>query len=437
MDRLTALQRLTPDAVRCWVDDYVIFKRGLRYQEKGAVRDMRWTSNGLVARVSGTRSYTTEVPFDRDGLAWPECSCPFDWGPICKHAVAVALEAAERVAAGALIPGAGGPSDLDPPSVLSGGLQRWLQQLEHDELVELLLDLAEDHPRTRADLTARYERVVDPLHLAEDALHSLEESKAEEPQEDAYATLLRNLQRLFDDERYAETLDLFAALYDSGHYSSEHRRMEARAHAALGDPVPLGRLEVEAFFVSPRASAIPSIRDRLSRSWPELQAVLGHFMITGVSPLHEDYDGPPWTLGALRGAPPPSSQVRFSRLLEDAISEALTRDHVDDAQAWFDAAIEHRPAILTGPIPLQLAEHLIDTDARRAFGLWFMHIEALLRAPKPTTASLTAVVLQLRELKALMQERGHEVGWEMIIADLRALHGGTGEFLALADAFGV
>ena len=67
-----------------------IVERGVDYALSGRVVETREGPGGLEAKVQGTggEPYLVRVLDDGDGGLLPECSCPFDWEPFCKHAVA-------------------------------------------------------------------------------------------------------------------------------------------------------------------------------------------------------------------------------------------------------------------------------------------------------------------------------------------------------------
>ena len=76
-----------------WASEAVV-ARGRAYHQDGHVLDWEWDNNQLTAEVEGTgpEPYHVEITFDEN--VWPhsECECPFDWEPLCKHAVAALLE---------------------------------------------------------------------------------------------------------------------------------------------------------------------------------------------------------------------------------------------------------------------------------------------------------------------------------------------------------
>jgi uncharacterized Zn finger protein len=191
----TALQKLTshPEAkegmhmthgdtgvtlaqLRAWVGE-AIFKRGQDYELRGKVRELAATPAGeLLAWVHGSERYATRVSLAADQLA-ADCTCPY--GGICKHAVAVALaylnrsEQApplpiaaasdvrlamlERKAAAALVAvqAAGLPTIFDPNAGQDPELRAFLADRSQDELVALLIDLAQRYPDVREAIAVR------------------------------------------------------------------------------------------------------------------------------------------------------------------------------------------------------------------------------------------------------------------------------------------
>lgn len=71
-----------------------IYHRGEDYYRSGHVESIEWDGSHVTAEVSGSEEepYLVELDFSADGEveAW-SCDCPYDWGPVCKHTVAVLL----------------------------------------------------------------------------------------------------------------------------------------------------------------------------------------------------------------------------------------------------------------------------------------------------------------------------------------------------------
>lgn len=96
------LKKLTFDDLREWAGE-TILERGRGYIRH--VSSLSSTMDGeLAAWVSGSERYATSVRFGARGELTSFCTCPYDWGGPCKHAVAVVLAAAEQVKQGKAIP---------------------------------------------------------------------------------------------------------------------------------------------------------------------------------------------------------------------------------------------------------------------------------------------------------------------------------------------
>ena len=81
------------DVLRTLTSDAVI-RRGVSYFREDRVTDLGWDAQGLWAGVEGSQSYQVDVRVDGEPGAAElsfECTCPFEWEPVCKHAVAAML----------------------------------------------------------------------------------------------------------------------------------------------------------------------------------------------------------------------------------------------------------------------------------------------------------------------------------------------------------
>ncbi len=71
------------------------YYRGEQYLRMGKVRNLVIDDNTYRAHVHGTHRYVVEIWGDGEQLACT-CTCPYDWGGICKHIVAVMLSILQR-----------------------------------------------------------------------------------------------------------------------------------------------------------------------------------------------------------------------------------------------------------------------------------------------------------------------------------------------------
>lgn len=70
--------------------DETILKRGLQYFKKGCVIEFEVISPGhYEAVVEGTEPYNVVLTVKNDVVTEYVCTCPYDFGPVCKHVVAV------------------------------------------------------------------------------------------------------------------------------------------------------------------------------------------------------------------------------------------------------------------------------------------------------------------------------------------------------------
>lgn len=73
--------------------DRTILQRGMHYYQSGAIDSLEEMTSGLWhAEVSGTDDYLVRVQMNGDVISSSSCSCPYDWGAVCKHEVAVYYE---------------------------------------------------------------------------------------------------------------------------------------------------------------------------------------------------------------------------------------------------------------------------------------------------------------------------------------------------------
>ena len=70
--------------------DETILKRGLEYFEQGYVSEFSTIDiNEYEAIVEGSEDYTVNLIIEKDIVVSHFCTCPYDFGPVCKHEVAV------------------------------------------------------------------------------------------------------------------------------------------------------------------------------------------------------------------------------------------------------------------------------------------------------------------------------------------------------------
>lgn len=112
-----------------------------------AVADLQPTTDGVRATVHDSEPYQVSLGW-ADGQLTGDCSCPYGReGTFCKHCVAVGLSWIDD-------------AELGPPSAEE--LREYLTSLDHDRLVDLLCEHAEDDETLyrRLSLLAAGDRAV-------------------------------------------------------------------------------------------------------------------------------------------------------------------------------------------------------------------------------------------------------------------------------------
>lgn len=67
-----------------------IIERGYDYYKRGRIRKVEKTGeNEFTAIAFGSDDYEVYVKVEGEKIVESECDCPYDWGNICKHEVAV------------------------------------------------------------------------------------------------------------------------------------------------------------------------------------------------------------------------------------------------------------------------------------------------------------------------------------------------------------
>ena len=106
------------------------FQRGEDYQSQGAIHNATRQDFRLWAECSGSDLYETSVTLNKDGIQSSSCTCPYDWGGLCKHQVALLLTYVED----------GDRVRVIPP------LAELLKSRSREELVKLIGQMLEQSP---------------------------------------------------------------------------------------------------------------------------------------------------------------------------------------------------------------------------------------------------------------------------------------------------
>jgi len=119
------------------------YDRGENYYDEGAVVEIIQRGETLRAAVEGSQyePYQARIELDETGVVDTACSCPYDYGGICKHRVAVLLTYVRDP----------GQIDQRPP------VSELIADADPELLRDLLADFVEDHPELAAQVESRLE----------------------------------------------------------------------------------------------------------------------------------------------------------------------------------------------------------------------------------------------------------------------------------------
>lgn len=130
----------------------IMLKRGEEYRKNGHILALEEIKSGVyAAEVEGSDLYEVEISLNSDGLVvYSDCDCPYDMEAICKHQAAVLLELRSRLAASKP------SSQSSSQTTAKGSLADQLATLEKQQLVDLLLQYAQDFKEVRQRLDLHF-----------------------------------------------------------------------------------------------------------------------------------------------------------------------------------------------------------------------------------------------------------------------------------------
>ena len=132
--------------------DPVIVERGLEYWENGAVGILHHQSKNLYqAAVDGTKQYKVFLRVGSDKVSDWSCTCPYDFGPVCKHMVAVLYAVRESVGSGKIKEVAAVPVAAE----VEESVDEIVDKMTERDLRTLVKTRAQKDGRLRTALTAK------------------------------------------------------------------------------------------------------------------------------------------------------------------------------------------------------------------------------------------------------------------------------------------
>lgn len=217
--------QLAEEEIRPWCTERS-FERGEHYYWRRTIRDPLRQGGTLRALCEGSRHepYRVTAELDEQGIAWADCSCPYDWGGYCKHIAALLLSWVHSPQEFAVVP----------------ETEELLDRMTREELVEGTKAMLEREPyllhlleRREALSTAR-EIPIDPEVYRRQVAYALGRS-VDWDERFAFASERRDIRRTADQFRKAddwanawtvykaiaeETMHHYGEIHDEGEVAS-------------------------------------------------------------------------------------------------------------------------------------------------------------------------------------------------------------------------
>ena len=125
------------------------YSKGVGYARRGAIQKLVLEGETYRARVQGTLLYDLRI-WDQEGDIGTSCTCPFDWGGICKHVVAVMVRLLAMQNSGQAVVTVNPPVGLAVDSRAS--LDDLLKSTSHAQLKSFIRQQATEFPKLVSNL---------------------------------------------------------------------------------------------------------------------------------------------------------------------------------------------------------------------------------------------------------------------------------------------
>ena len=170
------------------------YSKGVGYARRGAIQKLVLEGETYRARVQGTLLYDVRI-WDQEGDIGTSCTCPFDWGGICKHVVAVMVRLLAMQNSGQAV------ATVNPPVGLTfdsrSSLDDLLKSTSHAQLKSFIRQQATEFPKLVSNLRVFAQGTKQTEKTAED--YSLEIA----------ATLTATRMRFMNSHDYDQYVDSF------------------------------------------------------------------------------------------------------------------------------------------------------------------------------------------------------------------------------------
>ncbi|MEW5706811.1 MAG: SWIM zinc finger family protein, partial [Actinomycetota bacterium] len=137
--------------------DPTVLRRGKDYFKRGLVAELEEVENDRwSALVEGTQTYEVRVKLEGDRIAESLCDCPYDFGPVCKHEVAVYLAIGHMLAGNDLPEKKKKRSKTKPKrKTIADKISDIVAKLAEEEMREIVLEYALNDREFRNTLLAQ------------------------------------------------------------------------------------------------------------------------------------------------------------------------------------------------------------------------------------------------------------------------------------------
>ena len=124
------------------------YARGVAYYEDGQVEKLRRAGDEFTATVRGSRAYRVSLRLAAAGPAF-SCTCPYEFGGICKHEVALGLTVLEAYPSRELEPGVAPTPPLSDQALAAAVRAAWADRKKSERLRFLKQALAKSEDLAR------------------------------------------------------------------------------------------------------------------------------------------------------------------------------------------------------------------------------------------------------------------------------------------------
>lgn len=132
-----------------------ILERGYDYYEEGDVIEVLYKGdNEYIFQVRGSENYEVVVNLDEKGeILSSNCNCPYDFGPVCKHEVAVYFKLFEILNSEDI--------SIKKDTVKQLDIKDVLTNLSKEELINIIVDISDKDETLRNSIIMRYSKGED------------------------------------------------------------------------------------------------------------------------------------------------------------------------------------------------------------------------------------------------------------------------------------